>query len=179
MPGARGNERATVGIQHQIEHRRRAARLELAQKAAEALEHRARRHSVQCVRAQPAAELPHDGGGMEAAADDVPDRHAEPAVRKLEGVVPVAAELGGCRGQVAAGERHRRQVRKPRHQAALERIGEAALPLRNAAGDRESSAVGGALKQVDLVVGEPAMLQRPYVQDADHAPLHEQGHPDQ
>ena len=130
--------------------------LELAQQAAEPLEHLARRHAVERVGAQPAAQLPHDRGGVEAAAHHVPDRHAEPAVRKLEGVVPVAAELGRRGGKVAAGERHRRQLRKPRHQAALERIGEAALPLGQAARDRERRAVGGALKQLDLVVGEGA-----------------------
>jgi hypothetical protein len=66
---------------------------------------------------------------VEAATDDVSDRHPQPPVGKLEGVVPVAAELSRGRGQVAAREPHGRELGQTRDEAALKRVGEAPLAL--------------------------------------------------
>jgi hypothetical protein len=56
----------------------------------------------------------------------------------------------------------------------VERVGEAALALGQAAGDCEGGPVAGALKQLDVLVTEAAPGQGPHVHDADHAALHEQ-----
>ena len=45
------------------------------------------------TRADRAAQLPHGGGGVQATADDVADRHREHVVVDQERVVPVAADL--------------------------------------------------------------------------------------
>jgi hypothetical protein len=179
MAGARDDQRACIRIQHQVEGRRGAARLELAQQAAEPLQDLRGRDPVERVRPQPAAQLAHDRRGVEAAAHDVADGHAEPSIREQEGVVPVAAELGRGRRKVAAGQRQRRQLREPRDEAALERIGEAALALGQAAGDREGSTVAGTLEQLSVLPGEVARGEGPDVHDADHPALHQQGDPQQ
>ncbi len=49
--------------------------------------------------AQRAAQHPHDRGGLEAVADDVADRDGEAAVRQVDDVVPVAADVQRSHGR--------------------------------------------------------------------------------
>ena len=80
-------------------------------------------------------------------------------------------------GQVAAGERDRRQLGEAGEEAALERVREAALALGEPAEDRERGAVSGALEQLGVIRVEGALRERSHVQHPEHRPLHEQGTP--
>ena len=166
-------------VEHQVDARGRAPRLQLPEQAAEPLEHLVRGHPVERVRPEPAPQLAHDRRRVEAAPDHVADRHPEAPVGQREGVVPVTAEPRRGGGQVAAGQRQRRQARQPRDEAALERVGQAALALRQAAEDRERRAVGGALEQFLVVVVERALGERPDVQDSHDGALDHERHAQQ
>jgi hypothetical protein len=116
---------------------------------------------------------------VEAAPDHVADRHPEAPVSQREGVVPVAPEPRRGGGQVTAGQGQRRQVRQPRHEAALEGVGKAALALRQAAEDRERGAVGRALQQLHVVVIERPLGEAPHVQDSHDGALDHERHAQQ
>ena len=165
---------AAVRVEDQVQERCRAPGLDLAQQAAEPLEHDRGRHAVERICPQPASELAHDRRGVEAAAHDVADGEAEPAIGQREGVEPVPAEPRGGGGEVAAGERHGGQLGQARQEAALKRIRQAALLLGQAAEDGERGAVGGALEELLVLVVEGPLVERAHVQHAHHGALHEQ-----
>ncbi len=74
------------------------------------------------------AQLPHDGGGVDAVAHDVPDDQAGAAAGQLDDVVPVAADVVVAGGQVAAGQFQAGDLGQGAvAEAALERQGGPAL----------------------------------------------------
>ena len=179
MPRARKSASALLGVEQDVHERGVAAGLELAEQLAEALHDLRRGCAVHGVRPETAPELPHHRGGLEAATRHVADCQAEPAARERERVVPVAAELGPGRRQVAPLQAHSENLGQPREEALLERVGQAAIAFRQAPVDCQRGAVARAREQVHVVVREIALLERAHVKHPDHLALHDQRHAEQ
>src|SRR4029453_15480023 len=100
----------------------------------EPLHHLPRGVPVIGVRLEGRPELPHQGGGADAAADNVAHGKDYAAVAELEHVEPIAADLhASAGGQVTDGNVQARDLRQPlREETALERLRDVPLLLEQA-----------------------------------------------
>ncbi len=130
-----------------------------------------RRHEVPC-------EAAHQCRGPDPVADNVADRDADPAVRQLEHVIPVAADLV-ARRQVAGRDRDaHRLYRALGQQASLQHSGDPVLVLERRvqprALDARGRAGGSDLEHREVTLDELPRGQRADVQDADQIALDDQ-----
>ncbi len=115
------------------------------------------------VGAEHVAQLGHAGRGLQVVAHDVPDGQGGGTVGQGEGVVPVAADLGGVRGgQVADGHLESGDPRHLRQQVVLHGLGDRALALVEAGVvQRHPRAAGDVLQQGEIGGGEVPRLLGP------------------
>ena len=175
-------DRATLGIDDRVDDREQML---VAQGELVAVEQRQRlaRRPVsglgqgECARQRP--QLSHRGGGPDATPGDVAHHDAEPAVRQLERVVPIATNLHAEPGHLVGGGQ--RDAGAPGealgNQPALELDRDPVLLLvQLGAPDGERGAVGRVLESERSVRAERASGREGQAEAADIRSLDHQRH---
>ncbi len=161
VPGVREADARVILLHDEVEQRGHLPAVEAPHHAVQAVEHAARRVPLERVRAHRVPELPHQRGGADPVAHDVPHRHPDAAAVERDRVVPVAAHVRST-GHVAG--RHLDAVERRKavgQEAPLEHLHVRQLALvRARVLDREPGAVGHQHQQALVLEREAARRPR-------------------